>query len=342
MSESPASTPGQDYRVELEAYAGPLDLLLYLVKRHEIDLNDIPIAKLTDQYMRHLALIQSIDIERAGEFLVMASALLEIKSAMLSLHHRHDEEEEGDPTEDLEETDPRYELVQQLLAYKRYKDAANELSDRHEQWADRAPVRAAEPDAEPEEGPPAVELELEDVSVLDLCEAFSRILESVGQKRGDHEVVYDDTPIALHAEDIEDRLRRDGGMTLQSIFVGRENRSEMIGLFLATLELVRQRRVVVAQEEKTGEILLQIRDQPEEEEPEQDADWRNPETGEVDYDWPSEEERERYERRQERRGWEDEDEDGDEEEAEDEGEGEVAGDSDADAGPDEDPESAGA
>ena len=120
------------YRVELDAYAGPMDLLLYLVRRHEIDLNDIPIAKLTDQYLRHLKVIETIDVENAGEFLVMAATLLEIKSAMIMPPPEAGEGEDSAAEGDENETsgggasggDPRYELVQQLLAYKRYKDAA--------------------------------------------------------------------------------------------------------------------------------------------------------------------------------------------------------------------------
>ncbi len=289
-----------DYRVELDAYSGPLDLLLYLVRRHEIDLYDIPIAKLTEQYLEHLRVIEAIDFERAGEFLVMAATLLEIKSQMLVPAASEGEEQPAGDEADLNVADPRYELVQQLLAYKRYKDAAFELEERRREWEARFPIKPSkrELSAEEQENAP---LDLEDVQVLDLCKAFARLLDSIGQKRV-HEVTYDDTPIALHAEDIVDRLKRDGakgGMTLQQIFVGRTNRSEMIGLFLAVLELVRQRRLRVAQDQPGGEVKLELR--PEDEQAAGDEDqpdrWKNPETGEVEYDWPSEEARKRAERR---------------------------------------------
>ncbi len=312
----------EDYRVELDCYAGPLDLLLFLVRRHEVDLNDIPIAKLTEQYLAHLKLIQQIDVNLAGEFLVMAATLLEIKSAMLVPRV---EAPEGEPADTqastLQQLDPRYELVQQLLAYKRFKDAADALEARRVEWDSRVPHRpahAAGPGAAPPsaavlgEDPEAmaaaefaddavVEIDLEDVHVLDLCAAFARILDSIGQNTY-HEVVYDDTPIQLHAEDILDRLRRDaveGGMTLQQIFVGRKTRSEMIGLFLATLELVRQKRVRVVQDQDRGEIRLELRPESESLQPTDDrpADWRDAQTGEVQYEWPSENERARAERR---------------------------------------------
>ena len=291
----------EDYRVNLPAYAGPLDLLLHLVKKHEIDLNNIPMTVLTEQYMQHLKLIKAIDIDLAGEFLVMAATLLEIKSAMLvPAGSEAGEDEQADDA--LSDVDPRYELVQQLLAYKRFKDAAGALDERREQWQARfahLPAKGATDPADEQ-----VEIDLEDVSVLDLCEAFARILDSIGQAR-EHAVTYDDTPIMLHAEDIVDRLGRDGAMTLQQIFVGRHSRSEMIGLFLATLELVRQHRVRVIQDRPGGQIRLELRTDAEQLDQLQGQSaaerWKNPDTGEIEYEWPDPEARARAERRAELR-----------------------------------------
>jgi len=295
------TTPGQDYRVELQAYAGPLDLLLYLVRRHEIDLQDIPMAELTARYLEHLEVIRQIDVERAGEFLVMASTLLEIKSAMLGAELGTEAaagEEADEPA-----LDPRHELVQQLLAYKRYKDAAGELEEIGEAWSQRAPVQVARgAREEEEEGAPARELDLEEVNIHDLCEAFARIMASVGAQPRGHEVVYDDTPIMLHAADIADRLEREGPMTLQALFADRQSRSEMIGLFLATLELVREGRVRVQQEGAGGAIRLELSAPAESEDAEDET--ASPGAGSEAapiYDWPSEAERRRYERRLARR-----------------------------------------
>ena len=299
-----------DYRVRLDAYAGPLDLLLYLVKRHEIDLHDIPVATLTEQYLRHLEVIKSIDVESAGEFLVMAATLVEIKSRMIiPQSEREGEGNNEDPTQDIEDqADPRYELVQQLLAYKAFKDAAYALDDRAQQWEHRFPVkvkagqRPAE-DANPEE----VTIDLEDVNVFDLCEAFSRILETVGHL-GDHAVTYDDTPISMHAEDIHDRLKTDGpvgGMTLQQIFEGRSSRSEMIGLFLATLELVRQRLVVVLQDEAMKDAapgahirLVLVSDEDRAASAIDEDAQQKASAEDIQYEWPDEQSRLRFERRE--------------------------------------------
>jgi segregation and condensation protein A len=290
--------PTNDYRVELDAYSGPLDLLMYLVRRHEIDLNDIPIAKLTEQYLDHLRAMQRLDVNVAGDFLVMAATLLEIKSAML-LPRPEAVEGEADSASEL--LDPRHELVQQLMAYKQFKEAAAALDERRQQWQARFAVRPNHPGKDTEEAA-ELELDLEDIDVAVLCEAFARILDSIGASTT-HDVVYDDTPIALHAEDILDRIRRDGSMTLQSIFVGRSSRSEMVGLFLAMLELVRQKKVRVAQEQVGGPIQLELRsDRDDVADDGAEPSWRDPVTGEVQYEWPSDEIRRQAERRGALRG----------------------------------------
>lgn len=298
----------EDYRVNLDCYSGPLDLLLYLVKRHEIDIYDLPMKELTEQYLKHLKLIEQFNVDMAGEFLVMAATLLEVKSLMIMPAGEEGEQGEGNEDEGISETDPRYGLVQQLLAYKRFKDAASQLDERREEWEKRyaaMPTRLTKADRKQLEGDDAenaeaVEIDLEDANVLDLCEAFAKILESIGRNTGTHDVTYDDTPIALHAEDIYDRLQRDGAMTLQKMFEGRKSKSELIGLFMATLELVREHRVRVIQDKVNDQIKLELRNVDEDTKSSDDSGerkWRNKETGEVEYDWPSEADRKRAERR---------------------------------------------
>jgi segregation and condensation protein A len=286
-----------DYRIELDVYHGPLDLLLYLIKRDEIDIHDIPIARVTEQFMRYVETLRQIDIEAAGDFLVMAATLMEIKSAMM-LPREEQATADGAEGEVVDAADPRFELVQQLLAYKRFKDAAAALDERRELFNARFPRKPAKFDNTPAELPP---LDLEDISIWDLFEAFSRMMEQVGHNPRVHKVVQDDTPIELHATDIIDRLHREGGMTLQAMFAGRQHINDMIGLFLATLELVRQRKVRAYQDAIAGEIRLEILRQ-EEAEPDnatapKQYDPANPEH----FDWPDEETKKRYVRRQERR-----------------------------------------
>lgn len=226
-----------DYRVQTDVYNGPLDLLLYLIRRDEIDLYDIPVARVTEQYVEYVEMLKVIDPNVAGDFLVMATVLMEMKSRMLL---PRPVAEDGEP-EDL--ADPRLELVRQLLEYKKFKDASFELNRAAEVQAQRwprVPARIKPPE-------PA-EVDLDDVQIWDLVAAFNKIMSSIGAVQTTHDVVFDDTPISLHAADILDRLDRDGGsLSFDEIFAGR-TKVEMIGLFLALLELMRQKRVRVTQE----------------------------------------------------------------------------------------------
>jgi segregation and condensation protein A len=257
----------EDYRVTLDAFQGPLDLLLYLIRRAEVDIHDIPVAQITDQYLAFLKQIEDIDVELAGEFLVMAATLIELKSRTLA----PPEDGEGGPVDDGERdlpgagADPRFELVRQLLAYQRYRIAAEELDARRIEFAHRFPLRAGRRDhrdevEEPEPEVPGAELELEDVHIMDLAEAYQRIMASIDFSRfGDHIVEMDDTPIALHQEDLLDRLirAREGRLTLQETFQG-QTRGQRIGLFLATLELVRLHRITVLQDDIDSEIEIAL------------------------------------------------------------------------------------
>ncbi|MEE2973487.1 MAG: segregation/condensation protein A [Planctomycetota bacterium] len=252
----------EDYTVRLGTFEGPLDLLLYLIRRAEVDIHDIPIVEITDQYLdaiEHLDREESLDIDAAGEFLVMAATLVELKSRTLA-PIRDDDEGEASEAEGGEAGDPRQDLVRQLLAFQRYRSAAGALDDRREAFASRWPVRIRIGEAqekEAEEDTPA--LELDDVHAGDLFAAFERIMAAIDPTRlGEHAVEYDDTPITLHQEDLMDRLGRSehGRIGLREAFEGR-TRGAMIGLFLALLELARQRRIVFHQDD-VGEIELEI------------------------------------------------------------------------------------
>ena len=237
-----------EYRVELDVYNGPLDLLMYLIKRDELDIYDIPIKQITDSYMQYVNMLramskeQGLDINVAGDFLVMAATLMEIKSAMLLPR----QELAADGTSAAAElADPRYELVQKLLEYKRFKDSAAMLERQQHEHENRFPRYPAKLDGTNDEPPP---VDLEEVQIWDLLEAFNRLMKEVGGRKKFHEVTYDDTPIDLHAADIEDRLSREGKLTLRQLVIGRKNRSEMIGVFLALLELIREKKILVQQE----------------------------------------------------------------------------------------------
>ena len=240
-----------DYRVNLDVYNGPLDLLLYLIRRDEVDIYDIPIASITEQYLQYLELLKRLDPDLAGEFLVTAATLVEIKTRMLL---------PAPPPEEAEDNaldiDPRAELVRQLLQYKAFKDAAGDLQQAKELQGQKysRPGSCELGDKK--------ELDIDDVQVWDLFDAFSNVLQAIGAETNQHEVIYDDTPLELHATDIIDRLGREGPMTFARVFEGRTIRTEIVGLFLAMLELIRQRRILVRQKGNFVDIWIELNPDP--------------------------------------------------------------------------------
>lgn len=264
-----------DYRVSLDIFDGPLDLLLHLIKRHELDVCDVSLAKITDSYVRHVELLRDlarrgegagVDIDTVGEFLVVAATLLEIKSSQLLPRPESDAAAEaaGPTSEDGNEPDARFELVRQLLEYKRIKDSANRLEamrDEHGERFARIPAKLRLPttDGDDESLPP---LDLEELHVWDLLAIFESVMAELGTRGpSSHEVTYDDTPIDLHAADIADRVGREKKISFRQLLAGRETRSEMIGVFLALLELIRQKRVII--NASAGEDDVEIADAPQ-------------------------------------------------------------------------------
>jgi segregation and condensation protein A len=224
-----------------------MDLLLHLVRKEEVDIYDIPIAKITDQYIRYIEMMKHLDIDVAGSFLVMAATLMQIKSAMLLPSAPG----EALGAEDL--SDPRAELIRQLLEYKKFKDAANLLAAA----ADEQGEKFARPDTAIEQFKPASEptVDLDQINIWDLLEAFDAIMEATGAKF-DISNITDDTPIDLYQIEILHRLQAEGPMSFERIFESRDSRLALVGLFLAILELIRAQLIWAEQSQQTGEIYL--------------------------------------------------------------------------------------
>ncbi len=247
-----------DYEVRLSRFQGPLDLLLFLVRRAEVDIADIPIAAITEQYFGFLRQLDKVDVEVAGEFLVMAATLVEIKSRTIAPRTASATDDVADPARGG--ADPRFELVQQLLAYQRFRTAAGTLDRLREESARRygAGGHDGAPESDATDDAPAIDIG--DAHVLDLLEAFEKIIQAVDLTRlGEHRVEFDDTPISLHQADLVDRLSRSDRrrMQLAQIFAGR-TRNDMIGLFLALLELARQQQVAVRQDDADGAVEIEL------------------------------------------------------------------------------------
>jgi len=233
-----------EYLVDLDTFRGPLDLLLFLVKRNEVDVHDIPIARLADQFLEYLRLMEMIDVERAGEFLVMAATLMEIKSKML-LPRSEDLLEEPD--------DPRQELVRQLLEYKKIKDASALLEAQAARQLYRLPRLPV--DASP--GPDPGEQPLRSVELWDLVSAFGRLMRETLALQP-NQIVVDETPLQVYMDMIVERLKGSSPLEFTAFFTPPFQRSRLVGLFLAVLELIRGRQICVDQPNPFGEITLSL------------------------------------------------------------------------------------
>jgi segregation and condensation protein A len=239
-----------DFAVKLDIFRGPLDLLLYLVRKHELEVADIPLARVIDQYLEHIAVLEQIDVNAVGDFLELASTLIEIKSRMVL---------PGDEEMSQELEDPRQELVRRLLEYKQYRDAASMLEERGRARRDRftrlASDMATRP-IEPHEQP------IQEVELWDLVSAFGRVLKAKLATRGPENIRYDDTPIHVFMLRIDARLRQEGRVAFAAFFDGAVHKSTLIGMFLAVLQLMRYQHARAAQPDLFDEIWLEPGSEP--------------------------------------------------------------------------------
>ncbi|MCR5359339.1 MAG: segregation/condensation protein A [Thermoguttaceae bacterium] len=236
------------FKVQLGAFCGPMDLLLYLVRKHEVDILDIPVADVTRQYLDFLEVLELFDLDSIGDFVVTASTLVEIKSFQVLPMEEEVEEEE------LE--DPRKELVTQLLAYKKFCEGAGLLEQRSRIWQRRYPRLSN--DLIPKERNPAEE-PIQDIVIWDLVSAFGRILREKSPVM-QHKVVYDDTPVSVYMQRIYNRLKRERTLEFSRLFDGAVKKSTFLGLFLALLELVRHGFACAEQSIQFGEISISFRE----------------------------------------------------------------------------------
>ena len=234
-----------EYKIDLDIYNGPLDLLLYLIRREEVDVYDIPIAKITDQYMMYLEKLQSIDIGLAGDFLVMASTLMYIKSQTLLPRNEVIDGED--------EEDPRLELVKQLLEYKKYKEATTamtRLSEERGQRFSRPEERSIYDEKEEVE-----KLHLDEIDVWKLAQFFSTFMK---QTMGDviTKIVYDDIPVQVYMDKVINRLNSTHAISFKELLYNTNGKVEIIGIFLALLELVRLKKIKLEQFQDFDEIRV--------------------------------------------------------------------------------------
>ncbi|MBM3842427.1 MAG: chromosome segregation protein ScpA [Verrucomicrobia bacterium] len=245
--------PDADYRIKLQVFEGPLDLLLFLIRKNELDIYDIPIESVTRQYIDALQAMQRLDLDVAGEFFVMAATLMEIKSRLLLPKGQH----AVDPNAEDEEVDPRWELVHQLIQYRKFKDAAGDLAGLIETRQGNLPRLV------PAASGPETERRLRQVDRIELWNTFNTVLRRLAEKLVVGEIHDEVVTVADQMEWLLGRLPASGAITFTQLFPEGTTLRRLVATFLAMLELTRIRKVRVRQDEAFADILLEpVTDQP--------------------------------------------------------------------------------
>jgi segregation and condensation protein A len=234
-----------EYKVRLEIFEGPLDLLLYLIKKDEIDIQDISIERITRQYLSFLETFRLLNIDLASEFIVMAANLMYLKSRTLLPR------QEQPPEEDADEDDPRWELIRQLIEYKKFKDAAGFLLVRQDDQFDRFAHRPDRPS-----GLHDAPLELAPASIFDLIRAFQNVLKRFEEAHEFGDIVDDRFTVADKLDHLLSTVAAGAAVRFDSLFAEVSSRVEVIVTFLALLELMKMNEFEVSQRTPFGEIMI--------------------------------------------------------------------------------------
>ena len=242
-----ALVPTNDFAIRLPAFEGPLDLLLYLIRRNEVDIYDIPIEQVTTQYIEVLGSMEHLDLEVAGEFFVMASTLMYIKSRMLL--PKKDQGADEDVEED--ELDPRWELVQQLLEYRKFKEAAEDIQQLILNTNDLIPRIG------PRESVEAVERPLKPVDRVDLWNTFNHVLRRLAERITEGEIHAEQVTVADRMEYILSRLKQESRFLFSDLFESTTTLTTVVASFLAVLELTRLGKIQLRQDTAFADIRCQ-------------------------------------------------------------------------------------
>ena len=235
-----------EYNVQFEVFEGPLDLLLYLIKKEEVDIYEVNLTKLATEFIAYIEVMRMLDLEIAGEFLVMASTLMYIKSRELLPR-----EQQVATEEEEEEEDPRWELIRQLVEYKKFKDAAAQLQVREIEQENTFPRMPIKPEFEAPDRATKSE-----ASLFDLINAVSAILKRVGQREDLREIFEDKWSVSQKIEFLVKTVAEKANVKFSELFSGATSRHEVVCTFLALLELIRLRQLICAQPEDFGEIEI--------------------------------------------------------------------------------------
>ena len=233
-----------DYKVKLEVFEGPLDLLLYLIKQDEIDIYDISLERITSQYLEYLQAFKELNIELAGEFIVMAANLIYLKSRSLLPR------DQQPPEEDASEDDPRWELIRQLIEYKKFKEAASELNLRALEQ-ERIFVRDTAFTSAIQEP-----LRLGEVGIFQLIGAFQTVIKRIEARQDMQEIFSERFTVSEKIDSILQRIATGNRFRFSDLFGAAASRVEVVVTFLALLELIRLRQVRAIQKNVFEEIEI--------------------------------------------------------------------------------------
>ncbi len=237
--------PDSDYRIKLQVFEGPLDLLLFLIRKNELDIYDIPIESVTKQYIEALRTMQQLDLEVAGEFFVMAATLMEIKSRMLLPKGQH----AIDPNAEEDEVDPRWELVHQLLQYKKFKEASAKLNELVTLRQDLMERHVSQLSADATDRP------LKSVDRIELWNAFNIVLRRLAEKLVVGEIQDEQVTVADQMEYLLTRIQTEKSFVFSALFPGKVTLRLLVATFLAVLELTRLKKLRLQQDEAFTDIL---------------------------------------------------------------------------------------
>jgi segregation and condensation protein A len=238
--------PDSDYRIKLQVFEGPLDLLLFLIRKNELDIYDIPIESVTKQYVEALRAMQQLDLDLAGEFFVMAATLMEIKSRMLLPKGQH----AIDPNAEEDEMDPRWELVHQLLQYKKFKEAAAALGDLATTRQNLMERYVSNLSADAADRP------LKNVGRIELWNAFNIVLRRLAEKLVVGEIHDEQVTVADQMEWLLRRTATEKSLVFSQLFDGPITLRRLVATFLAVLELTRLKHLRLQQDEAFADIVL--------------------------------------------------------------------------------------
>jgi segregation and condensation protein A len=232
-----------DYKVKLEVFEGPLDLLLYLIKQDEIDIYDISLERITRQYLEYLQAFKELNIELAGEFIVMAANLIYLKSRSLL------PVDQQPPEDEAEEDDPRWDLIRQLIEYKKFKEAAADL---HVRQLEQERIFAREGASLPLQEP----LRLEEVGIFQLINAFQRVIKRIEARQDVQEIFAERFSVSEKIDIILQRVANGARLRFSDLFGAAVSRVEVVVTFLALLELIRLKQVRALQKNMFEEIEI--------------------------------------------------------------------------------------